>query len=135
MRFEQNFISECPINSTQILHIMNPRWGFIKNAQKTVSERSIDYEKNTDVCTPPLQDVLDPTLIYAADTLNICFLSERRRASRPGKQFNLVIDEEPLDNACHMWSRIILLKYSCVQALKVRKDNWLQHHGDVALAV
>ncbi|GFW01691.1 uncharacterized protein TNCV_4086061 [Trichonephila clavipes] len=26
-----------------------------------------------------------------------------RRASRPGKQFNLVIDEEPLDNACHVW--------------------------------
>ncbi|GFX26838.1 uncharacterized protein TNCV_1840111 [Trichonephila clavipes] len=24
------------------------------------------------------------------------------RASRPGKQFNLVIDEEPLDNACHV---------------------------------
>ncbi|GFV50672.1 uncharacterized protein TNCV_2213351 [Trichonephila clavipes] len=58
-----------------------------------------------------------------------------RRVSRPGKQFNLVIDEEPLDNACHVWSRIILLKYGCEQALKVRKDNWLQHFGDVALAV
>ncbi|GFX02839.1 uncharacterized protein TNCV_4438211 [Trichonephila clavipes] len=41
-----------------------------------------------------------------------------RRTSRPGKQFNLVIDEEPLDNACHVWSRIILLKYGCGQALK-----------------
>ncbi|GFU92775.1 uncharacterized protein TNCV_3683221 [Trichonephila clavipes] len=29
-----------------------------------------------------------------------------RRASRPGKQFNLVIDEESLDNVCHMWSCI-----------------------------
>ncbi|GFW87768.1 uncharacterized protein TNCV_4487331 [Trichonephila clavipes] len=58
-----------------------------------------------------------------------------RRASRPGKQFNLVIDEEPLDNACHVRSRIILLKYGCGYALKVRKDNWLQHLGDVALAV
>ncbi|GFU82285.1 uncharacterized protein TNCV_3195571 [Trichonephila clavipes] len=58
-----------------------------------------------------------------------------RRASRPGKQFNLVIDEEPLDNTCHVWLRIILLKYGCDQALKVRKDNWLQHLGDVALAV
>ena len=58
-----------------------------------------------------------------------------RRASRPGKQFNLAIDEEPLDNACHVWSRIILLKYGCGQALKVRKDNWLQHLGDVTLAV
>ncbi|GFW94791.1 uncharacterized protein TNCV_4248311 [Trichonephila clavipes] len=57
------------------------------------------------------------------------------RVSRPGKQFNLVIDEEPLDIACHVWSRIILLKYGCGQALKVRKDNWLQHLGDVALAV
>ncbi|GFX79083.1 uncharacterized protein TNCV_3913681 [Trichonephila clavipes] len=37
---------------------------------------------------------------------------------RPGKQFNLVIDEEPLDNACHVRSRIILLKYGCGQALK-----------------
>ncbi|GFT48468.1 uncharacterized protein TNCV_3822531 [Trichonephila clavipes] len=54
-------------------------------------------------------------------------------ASRPGKQINLVIDEEPLDNACHVWSRIILLKYGCCQALKVRKDNWLQHLRDVAL--
>ncbi|GFY15793.1 uncharacterized protein TNCV_1284381 [Trichonephila clavipes] len=36
-----------------------------------------------------------------------------RRASQPGKQFNLVIDKEPLDNACHVWSRIILLKYGC----------------------
>ncbi|GFW93184.1 uncharacterized protein TNCV_3333441 [Trichonephila clavipes] len=58
-----------------------------------------------------------------------------RRANRPGKQLNLVIDEEPLDNACHMWSRIILLKYGCGQALKVRKKNWPQHLGDVALAV
>ncbi|GFT70191.1 uncharacterized protein TNCV_3456521 [Trichonephila clavipes] len=58
-----------------------------------------------------------------------------RRESRPGKQFNLVIDEEPLVNACHVWSRIILLKYGCGQALKVRKDNWLQHLGDIALAV
>ena len=33
-----------------------------------------------------------------------------RRASRPGKQFNLAIDEEPLNNACHVLSRIILLK-------------------------
>ncbi|GFT39970.1 hypothetical protein TNCV_1056061 [Trichonephila clavipes] len=45
------------------------------------------------------------------------------------------IDEEPLNNACHVWSRIILLKYVCGQALKVRKDNWFQHLGDVALAV
>ncbi|GFY02123.1 uncharacterized protein TNCV_5099841 [Trichonephila clavipes] len=58
-----------------------------------------------------------------------------RRASRPEKQFNLVIDEEPLDNASHVWSRIILLKYGCGPALKVRNDNWLQHLGDVALAV
>ncbi|GFU30168.1 uncharacterized protein TNCV_3625041 [Trichonephila clavipes] len=43
--------------------------------------------------------------------------------SRPGKQFNLVIDEEPLDNACHVWSRIILLKYGCDQDLKVRKGG------------
>ncbi|GFW17873.1 uncharacterized protein TNCV_1134731 [Trichonephila clavipes] len=56
-------------------------------------------------------------------------------ASRPRKQFNLVIDEESLDNACHVWSRIILLKYGYGEALKVRKDNWLQHFGDVALAV
>ncbi|GFS85540.1 uncharacterized protein TNCV_2793951 [Trichonephila clavipes] len=56
------------------------------------------------------------------------------RASQRSK-FNLVIKEEPLDNACHVWSHIILLKYGCGQALKVRKDNWLQHLGDVALAV
>ncbi|GFW61239.1 uncharacterized protein TNCV_3377541 [Trichonephila clavipes] len=56
-----------------------------------------------------------------------------RRASRPGKQFNLVIDEEPLDNACHVWTRIILLKYGYGQALMIRKDNWLQHLRDVAL--
>ncbi|KFM77487.1 hypothetical protein X975_15885, partial [Stegodyphus mimosarum] len=41
-----------------------------------------------------------------------------RRGSRPGKQFNPAMDEEPLDNACHVWSRIILLKYGCGQALK-----------------
>ncbi|GFX68949.1 hypothetical protein TNCV_683081 [Trichonephila clavipes] len=41
-----------------------------------------------------------------------------RRASRPGRQFNLVIGEEPLDNACHVWSRIILLKYGCGQGKK-----------------
>ncbi|GFT89648.1 uncharacterized protein TNCV_3137411 [Trichonephila clavipes] len=58
-----------------------------------------------------------------------------RRVNRPGKQFNLVIEDEPLDNACPVWSRIILLKYGCGQDLKVRKDNWLQHLGDVALAV
>ncbi|GFT36401.1 uncharacterized protein TNCV_4271651 [Trichonephila clavipes] len=57
------------------------------------------------------------------------------RASRLGNQFNLVIDEEHLDNACHVWSRIILLKYGCGQALKVRKDNCVQHLGDVALVV
>ncbi|GFT05591.1 uncharacterized protein TNCV_1044611 [Trichonephila clavipes] len=58
-----------------------------------------------------------------------------QRVSQPGKQFNLAIDEEPLDNACHVWPRIILWKYGCAQALKVRKDNWLQHLGDVALGV
>ncbi|GFW60470.1 uncharacterized protein TNCV_943371 [Trichonephila clavipes] len=58
-----------------------------------------------------------------------------RRASQPGKQFNLVIEEEPLGNVCHVWLRIILLKYGCDQALKLRKDNCLQHLGDVALAV
>ncbi|PRD28836.1 UNVERIFIED_CONTAM: hypothetical protein NCL1_31251 [Trichonephila clavipes] len=57
-----------------------------------------------------------------------------RRESRPGKQFNLVIDEEPLDNACHVWL-CVMLKYGCGQALKVRKDNWLKHLGDVALDV
>ncbi|UYV63870.1 CTTNBP2NL [Cordylochernes scorpioides] len=40
------------------------------------------------------------------------------RASRPEKQFNLAIDEEPLDNACQVWSRIILLNYGYGQALK-----------------
>ncbi|GFV11401.1 hypothetical protein TNCV_1046201 [Trichonephila clavipes] len=44
---------------------------------------------------------------------------------RPGKQFNLVIDEESLDNACHVWSHIILLKYGCGQALKTRiRPSW-----------
>jgi len=38
-----------------------------------------------------------------------------RRASRPGKQFNLAIDEESLNN---VRSRIILLKYGCGQALQ-----------------
>ncbi|GFS98014.1 uncharacterized protein TNCV_2019401 [Trichonephila clavipes] len=56
-----------------------------------------------------------------------------RRASRSGKHFNLVIDEEPSDNACHVWSCLILMKYGCGLALKVRKDNWLQHLGDVTL--
>ncbi|GFW44205.1 uncharacterized protein TNCV_2777871 [Trichonephila clavipes] len=58
-----------------------------------------------------------------------------RRVSRSGKQFNLLINKEPLDNACYVWSRIILLKYGSGQALKVRKDTWLQHFGDVLLAV
>ncbi|GFV85096.1 uncharacterized protein TNCV_4171491 [Trichonephila clavipes] len=49
-----------------------------------------------------------------------------RRVRLPGKQFKLVIDEEPFDNACHVWSRIILLKYGCGQALKLSKDNCLQ---------
>ncbi|UYV68949.1 hypothetical protein LAZ67_6001758 [Cordylochernes scorpioides] len=38
-----------------------------------------------------------------------------RRANRPGKQFHLEIDEEPLDSACHVWSRIIQVKYGCGQ--------------------
>ncbi|GFV72306.1 uncharacterized protein TNCV_637681 [Trichonephila clavipes] len=58
-----------------------------------------------------------------------------RRASQPEKQFNLVIDEEHLDNACHEWLQIILLKYGSGQSLMVRNDNWLQHLGDVALTV
>ncbi|GFU44242.1 hypothetical protein TNCV_2151961 [Trichonephila clavipes] len=45
------------------------------------------------------------------------------------KQFNLVIDEEPLDNACHVWSRIILLKYGCGEALKVGKTVKEQLQG------
>ncbi|GFV53425.1 uncharacterized protein TNCV_2205611 [Trichonephila clavipes] len=57
------------------------------------------------------------------------------RTSQPGKQFNLVMDDDPWDSACHVWSCIILLKYGYGQALKVRKDNWLLHLGDVALAV
>ncbi|GFV00122.1 uncharacterized protein TNCV_4057931 [Trichonephila clavipes] len=66
-----------------------------------------------------------------------CVLGVQQTKQLPhvGKQFNLVIDEEPLDNACHVWSCIILSKYGCGQALKVRKDNWLQHLGDVALAI
>ncbi|GFX33420.1 uncharacterized protein TNCV_4122541 [Trichonephila clavipes] len=51
---------------------------------------------------------------------HVLYRRKIRRASRPGKQFNLVIDEEPLENACHVWSRIILLKYGCGQALKQR---------------
>ncbi|GFX11233.1 uncharacterized protein TNCV_1893741 [Trichonephila clavipes] len=48
-----------------------------------------------------------------------------RGASRPGKQFNLVIDEEPLDNVCHVWSHIILLNYNCGQDLKTRiRPSW-----------
>ncbi|GFX64999.1 uncharacterized protein TNCV_451371 [Trichonephila clavipes] len=58
-----------------------------------------------------------------------------RTASRLVKRFNLVIDEEYLDNTCHVWSYIILLKYGCDQALKVKKDNWFQHLGDVELTV
>ncbi|GFU90042.1 hypothetical protein TNCV_2439291 [Trichonephila clavipes] len=49
------------------------------------------------------------------------------KASRPGRHFNLVIDEEPLDNACHVWSRIILLKYGCVQALNDQCGGAVQH--------
>ncbi|GFY31154.1 uncharacterized protein TNCV_4360611 [Trichonephila clavipes] len=45
-------------------------------------------------------------------------LKIRRTASRPGIQFTLVIDEEPLDKLCHVWLRFILLKYGCGQALK-----------------
>ncbi|GFU60626.1 uncharacterized protein TNCV_1730331 [Trichonephila clavipes] len=44
---------------------------------------------------------------------HVFYRQKIRRASWPVKQFNLVIDEEPLDNACHVWSRIILLKYGC----------------------
>ncbi|GFW09274.1 uncharacterized protein TNCV_4276031 [Trichonephila clavipes] len=66
---------------------------------------------------------------------HVFYRRRNRRASRPREQFNLVIDEESLDNACHVWSSIILLKYGCGQALKVRYDNWLQHLGDVVLAV
>ncbi|GFW02420.1 hypothetical protein TNCV_1733351 [Trichonephila clavipes] len=39
-------------------------------------------------------------------------------------------DEEPLDNACHVWSRIIMMKYGCGQALKGRPSNgclWTDH--------
>ncbi|GFU14164.1 hypothetical protein TNCV_1893511 [Trichonephila clavipes] len=50
---------------------------------------------------------------------HVFYRRKNRRASRPEKQFNLVINEEPLDNECHMWSRIILFKYGCGQALKV----------------
>ncbi|GFV72877.1 uncharacterized protein TNCV_1325881 [Trichonephila clavipes] len=67
--------------------------------------------------------------------LHVFYRRKIRKSSRTGKQFNLIIDEEPLDNACHVWSRIILLKYGCDLALKVRKANWLQHIGDVAMAV
>ncbi|GFV27317.1 uncharacterized protein TNCV_3795121 [Trichonephila clavipes] len=66
---------------------------------------------------------------------HVFYRQKIRRASWTGKQLNLVIDEEPLDNACHDWSCIIQLKYGCGQALKVRKDKWLEHLGDVALAV
>ncbi|GFV66491.1 hypothetical protein TNCV_2714101 [Trichonephila clavipes] len=58
-----------------------------------------------------------------------------RSEERAGQGSNSRIDEEPLDNACHEWSRIILLQNGFGQALNVRKDNWLQHLGDVALAV
>ncbi|GFX10506.1 uncharacterized protein TNCV_2583281 [Trichonephila clavipes] len=48
-----------------------------------------------------------------------------RRASHPGKQFNLVIGEETLDNVSHVWSRIIQLKYGCGQAQKTRiRPTW-----------
>ncbi|GFY17668.1 uncharacterized protein TNCV_1074031 [Trichonephila clavipes] len=56
----------------------------------------------------------------------VFYLRKIRRASEPRKQFNLVINEEPLNNAYHVWLHIILLKYVCGQAVKVRKDNWLQ---------
>ncbi|GFW77228.1 uncharacterized protein TNCV_2726581 [Trichonephila clavipes] len=66
---------------------------------------------------------------------HIFYRQKIRRASRPGKHFNLVIDEEPLNNANNVCSRNILLKYGCGTPLKVRKDNWLQHLGDAALAL
>ncbi|GFX06563.1 uncharacterized protein TNCV_3017971 [Trichonephila clavipes] len=66
---------------------------------------------------------------------NVLYQRKIRRVSRPGKQFNLVIDEGPLHNACHVWSCFILLKYGCGQTLKVRKDNCLQHLGDVTMGV
>ncbi|GFW26703.1 uncharacterized protein TNCV_2850931 [Trichonephila clavipes] len=66
---------------------------------------------------------------------HVLYRQKIRKVSRPGKQFNLVIDEETLDNACHVWSSILLLEYGCDQTLKVRKDNWLQHLGYIALAV
>ncbi|GFU14892.1 hypothetical protein TNCV_3386801 [Trichonephila clavipes] len=37
---------------------------------------------------------------------------------RSGEQAGQGSNSEPLDNACHVWSRIILLKYVCGQALK-----------------
>ncbi|GFX54354.1 uncharacterized protein TNCV_3824531 [Trichonephila clavipes] len=66
---------------------------------------------------------------------HVFYRGKIRRASRPGKQFNLVIDEEPLDNTCYVWSHIILLKYGCDQALKARKGKWLQHLRDVVMAL
>ncbi|GFS75380.1 uncharacterized protein TNCV_2967771 [Trichonephila clavipes] len=78
---------------------------------------------------------LSGSIVEQPWTQHVFYRRKIRRSSRPGKQFNLVIDEEPLDSACHVWSRIILLKYGCGQALKVRKDNCLQHLGDVALPV
>ncbi|GFT03343.1 hypothetical protein TNCV_2985151 [Trichonephila clavipes] len=60
-----------------------------------------------------------------------------RSGERAGQGSNSIwlIDEEPLDNACHVWSCITMLKNGCGQALKLGKDNWLQHLGDVALSV
>ncbi|GFU53654.1 hypothetical protein TNCV_1470591 [Trichonephila clavipes] len=63
-----------------------------------------------------------------------CFLSAKDPEREPAREA-IQSGDSTLDNAAHVWSRIILLKYGCGQALKVRNDNWLQHLGDVALAV
>ncbi|GFV91166.1 hypothetical protein TNCV_896871 [Trichonephila clavipes] len=57
-------------------------------------------------------------------------------ASQPGKQFNLVIDEEPLDNGCHMWSRtvgslVVRASDSRPEGLGSMPPNTLRVHTDL----
>ncbi|UYV84490.1 hypothetical protein LAZ67_X002362 [Cordylochernes scorpioides] len=108
----ENLIQDSPQSDTQ-------RWKLIQKLKNSFSSRwSKEYLSNLQGRDNMLTKY---QMIKLVDFCEVWFLPESiQRVSRPGKQFNLAIDREPLDNACHVWSLIILLKYGCGLALKLR---------------
>ena len=109
-----------PANERRFFQRVGPGWqmkGDFSNGSDRASKREMSSGRDSpgpeksvraDLYSRPSSFHKWPKLIWSIfeQSWTACFLSAKDPESEPAREVILAFDEEPLDNACHVWSQL-----------------------------